>query len=90
MQAFVPLKNSDQNVRILENYEEFWRHETYYTRTSTVSPTGGFLFRGLKRLNFSLKVLIKTGPFMWVTTVSRNVIIHTGNQPKEIICICCI
>ena len=34
-----------------------------------VSASIGFLIRGLKRLNFSLKVLMKIGSFMWVSTV---------------------
>ena len=31
--------------------------------------SGGLLIRGSERLNVSLKVLIKTGSFMWVPTV---------------------
>ena len=37
-----------------------------------VSASTMFLFRGLKILNFSLKVLIKVGSFMQVPTVLKT------------------
>ena len=44
------------------------------TGSLAVSAYGGLLLRGSKRLNFSLKVLIKTGSFMRISTVYIAVI----------------
>jgi len=46
------------------------QHEIHHTRTIPISASFlGFLFRGFKQWNFSLKALIKTGSFMLVSTV---------------------
>ena len=39
-----------------------------------MSASQRFLFRGFKILTFSLKVLIKIGSFMWVSTVAFSTV----------------
>ena len=45
------------------------QHEIHYIRTIPISVSLGFLFRGVKQWNFSLKVLIKTSSFLRMSTV---------------------
>jgi len=45
------------------------QYEFHYIRTTPIAASLGFLFRGFKQWNVSLKVLINTGSFTWIPTV---------------------
>ena len=53
-----------------------------------VSASGGFLFRGLQRLTFCVKVLITTGSFMRVSTEGLEYWQKINPKPIETKMIC--
>ena len=69
MQSFVPLKHSEQTVRTVEIQRNSEHMKPIIQESLPVSASAVFLFRGFKRLSFSLKVLTKTYSFMRVSTV---------------------
>ena len=72
MQSFVPLKNSDRMYEFFKIMRNSEHMKPVIKEPLLVSANGGFLIMGFKILNLSLKVLIKTGSLMRVSTVCSS------------------
>ena len=58
--------------RIIENSDNFWRHETYFYEFLPLLASAEFLFMVFARLNFSLEVFVKTGSLMRFLFNAKN------------------